>query len=322
MQHRAPFTGSGGEDATVQNPKAARVRGLFLGGGTGMAIVAKKRGGLPERERLACGGRAARWKRVVPWAGAAVLLALVALLAWRAAGRRPAAEARASAAPDPLWGRTAPPSELKPARTEPRLPAAGEPPAPTVGGPATELAAERPEVATYNEGGDAAPPVAGKPPALPEPPKREKPKRTYPTIAESVISGFANTRPGYPPPAMLRLPTAESIEEILDTPIEIMEDDDEATVALKENCARMKEEIKAYIADGGTAENFLLWYHNELTKDYNDWRASQQRIVQLLKDGELEEAERFAEEANADFAARGIRSVTLPQRLVERITGE
>ena len=198
----------------------------------------------------------------------------------------------------------------------------GEPPAPTVGGLATELAAERPEVATYNEGGYAAPPVVGKPPALPEPPKREKPKRTYSTIAESVISGFANTRPGYPPPAMLRLPTAESIEEILDTPIEIMEDDDEATVALKENCARMKEEIKAYIADGGTAENFLLWYHNELTKDYNDWRASQQRIVQLLKDGELEEAERFAEEANADFAARGIRSVTLPQRLVERITGE
>ena len=198
----------------------------------------------------------------------------------------------------------------------------GEPPAPTVGGPATELAAERPEVATYNEGGDAAPPVAGKPPAPPEPPKPETPKRVFSSTTEQILSGFANTRPGYPPPITLRLPTAESIEEILDTPIEIMEDDDEATVELKENCARMKEEIRAYIADGGTAENFLLWYHNELSKDYEEWRASQEHIVQLLKDGELEEAERFAEEANADLAARGIRQVALPPRLVRRINAK
>lgn len=281
-----------------------------------MSIVAKKRGGSLPKET--------RWKRVVPLA---VLLALAAVVAWRFAGgsrfRATGAGSVDAASEEGAAGRpeNAPYHEGA-AEARKRVPpgaSAGETPASPEPPPTEEHAASRAEGAS---GLADETPALQEPPPPPAPPKREKPKRTYPTIAESVISGFANTRPGYPPPAMLRLPTAESIEEILDTPIEIAEDDDETTVALKENCARMKEEMKAYIADGGTAENFLLWYHNELTKDYNDWRASQQRIVQLLKDGELEEAERFAEEANADFAARGIRSVMLPQRLVERITGQ
>lgn len=146
--------------------------------------------------------------------------------------------------------------------------------------------------------------------------------RIFSSTTEQVISGMANTRPGYPPPIIIRLPMGEDIGEILNRPVDIFEDDDEKTVEIKENLAKMKEEMKQYIAEGGTAENFLLWYHNELSKDYEDWKAAQNYVVQLLKDGNLEEAEQYAAEANADLSKRGVRNVKLPANLVKRIRGE
>lgn len=164
---------------------------------------------------------------------------------------------------------------------------------------------------------DDAPPAA--PPAAEESGK-EKRRRIFSTSTEQVISGFANTRPGYPPPMLMRMPPAEDLEAILDKPIDIYDDDDERVAEAKENCARMKEELKQYISEGGTAENFLLWYHNELSKDYEEWKSAQHHVVRLLRDGDLEGAERYAAEKNAELTGRGVRNVTLPEALVERLS--
>ena len=147
--------------------------------------------------------------------------------------------------------------------------------------------------------------------------KKEKAKvrRVFDTNTERIISGFANTKRGFPPPPLLNIPFGENLNEILNSDIVIYEDDDERTVAIKENCAQLKEEMKQYIADGGTPENFLAWYHNELSKDYNSWKDSQQYIVQLMKEGMIQEAEEYMEKANAELTKSGIRNVTIPDNL-------
>lgn len=154
----------------------------------------------------------------------------------------------------------------------------------------------------------------------PEPPQKpRKQGRIFKSSTEQVISGFANTKPGYPPPPIVRFPMGEDSMSILEAPIEINDDDDDKTVEIKENCARLKEEIRQFIAEGGTAENYLIQYHNELSKDYEDWKSSQMYVVQLLKAGDLEEARRFADEANAELSARGVRNVKLPDNLVRQL---
>lgn len=287
-----------------------------------MAIVAKRKAG-------GAGARRPAGRPTPALAGLALLVALLCAGAWLLAGRKDAPPGRhdgvALAEPGPSEGVAARPKRSiatpdEQPRREPQAKAARTGP----GHP--EGVAAHTENTPRHEGPAAstAPTEAAQDavPAQEDPPKHERPRRVFSSPAEQVISSFANARPGYPPPIMMRFPAGRSVEEILDTPVEILEDDDEATVALKENCARLKEDIRAYIAEGGTAENFLLAYHNELSKDYEDWQSSQRRIVQLLKEGALEEAERFAEAANADFAARGVRQVTLPTALVKRITGE
>ena len=145
--------------------------------------------------------------------------------------------------------------------------------------------------------------------------EKQKIRKSFDTNTERIISGFANTKRGYAPPPLLNLPMGENLMEILERDIVIYDDDDEKVQKAKENCAALKEELKKYIADGGTAENFLSWYHNELTKDFNTWKESQMYIVELMKQGMVTEADEYMAKANEALEKAGIRTVTIPENL-------
>lgn len=285
------------------------MRGLFL---ADMPIVTSKRKigrKSPRREK-----RSLKVRR--PIALILVLLAIAAFVAWR--GARHPAIVRTETAPPVPKGSTSTPRHTAAMQKEaaPRQ-GSGFVPNDDLPPPAESLDDSLAPVAVRN----ATPDTEGATTAAPsqEPPKREKPRRIFSSTTEQVISGFANTRPGYPPPPTIRLPMGEDVASILDTPIEITDEDDERAVEIKENCARLKEEMRQFIAEGGTAENYLVQLHNELSKDYEDWKASQMYIVRLLQEGALEEARQYADEANADLSARGIRKVKLPENLVRKI---
>ena len=142
-----------------------------------------------------------------------------------------------------------------------------------------------------------------------------KVKKAFDSRTETIISGLANTKRGFMPPPQFQLPIQESLTDILNQDIVIYDDDDEHIVQVKENCAALKGQLKNYIAEGGTPENFLSWYHNELTKDYNTWKESQMYIVALMKEGAITEAEEYMVEANKALTAAGIRNVTIPDNL-------
>ena len=145
--------------------------------------------------------------------------------------------------------------------------------------------------------------------------EKKKIRQAFATSTERIISGFANTKRGYAPPPLLNLPMGENLMEILERDIVIYDDDDEKIQKAKENCAALKEELKMYIAEGGTAENFLSWYHNELTKDFNTWKESQMYIVELMKQGMVMEADEYMAKANEALEKAGIRTVTIPENL-------
>lgn len=145
--------------------------------------------------------------------------------------------------------------------------------------------------------------------------EKKKNRQAFTTSTERIISGFANTKRGYAPPPLLNLPMGENLMEILERDIVIYDDDDEKIQKAKENCAALKEELKKYIAEGGTAENFLSWYHNELTKDFNTWKESQMYIVELMKQGMVMEAYEYMAKANEALEKAGIRTVTIPENL-------
>lgn len=148
-----------------------------------------------------------------------------------------------------------------------------------------------------------------------DPTEKAKIIKAFDSNTERIISGLANTKRGFIPPPMFNLPMQENVMEILDKEIVIYEDDDDKIAQAKENCALLKEELKKYIAEGGTPESFLSWYHNELSKDYNTWKDSQMYIVQLMKEGMVTEAEEYLEKANEELTKAGIRNVTIPENL-------
>lgn len=141
-------------------------------------------------------------------------------------------------------------------------------------------------------------------------------RRPFTTGTDQIIAMFANVKLGYPPPPLFNLPMGENVEKMLAKDIGLYDDDDERVVASKENTARMKQELKKYIAEGGTPENFLGYYHTELTKAYDEWKGAQQYVVELLRAGDKTSAEKYVREQNAKFQSRGMREVALPDNLM------
>lgn len=138
-------------------------------------------------------------------------------------------------------------------------------------------------------------------------------RRKFTTASEQLINMMVNTKLGNPPPPLPHLPVSESINDILIRDIVVYDNDSPETIQEKENVAIAKQAIKEYIAQGGTPESFLTYFHDEHTKAYNEWKEVQQQTTMLTREGKLEEARRYADEKNTDFTARGIRNVLIFQ---------
>ena len=98
----------------------------------------------------------------------------------------------------------------------------------------------------------------------------------------------------------------EELMEILDRPIEILEDDTEEAIAVKERTAAMKEEIKKYISEGGTINQYfrdVLAMNNEKEGIRNDVASEKRRL--LLEKGE-EAAQAYLDTVNPQLKEMGL----------------
>ncbi|MCL2104218.1 MAG: hypothetical protein FWH21_04085, partial [Kiritimatiellaeota bacterium] len=208
----------------------------------------------------------------------------------RHAGERPPARA----GPRPGWGRRGG-----------GAPGGGPPPRPPPGGGAPPRG--RPP-APDGEGGGGTP-VEATPP--------ERPPSAFSTATEQVLGWIANTVPGAPPPILPALPPGEreNIAAILDRDIVLYADDSDRAAESKHNVAHAKQLLKRYLAEGGTPEDFLGYYHNALAEAHREWREAQRGVVELQRAGDEEGAVTFYLEQNAALGERGIKPVILPPAL-------
>ncbi len=143
--------------------------------------------------------------------------------------------------------------------------------------------------------------------------------RTFATGTEQVMGWIFNTTPGDMPPILPEIPIFEQahLTEILFNKNEIKEDDDEEIVELKQNVDLAKKEMIKFIKEGGMPEEFLEYYHNVLRDAHMEYRNSRQEVFKMLKE-DPEGAAAFLDMVNARLAEKGIKPVTIPDKIAER----
>lgn len=137
-------------------------------------------------------------------------------------------------------------------------------------------------------------------------------KPAYKSGTEQIISMIVNAKPGYPPPPLPRIHAREDVAKVLNTDILVYDEDTQASVERKANVAHAKQLMKEYLAQGGKAEDFLDFFHKELTSAFDEWKEAQRQTMELSRSGDQEAAVKFAEEQNKKFEQRGMRQVIVP----------
>ena len=146
-----------------------------------------------------------------------------------------------------------------------------------------------------------------------------RPEQVFKTATEQVMSFIFNAEVGAMPPPLPTLPRneMERIEEILNTPNLVKEGDSEEVAAQKQMLERAKQELKDYMAQGGTPAEFLRFYHEQLKKYYQERQDAQTLVMTMIRD-EPEVAGEFMKKVNQRLAERGIKAVHIPKPFLER----
>lgn len=144
--------------------------------------------------------------------------------------------------------------------------------------------------------------------------------RVYATGTEQVLDWVFTTELGDLPPILPKIPMFEEahLVEILVNRTKVLDTDDERTVKGKETVALAKKELVKFISDGGTAEEFLQYYHDQLRQAHMVRQEAQQSLFKLVRE-EPELARDYLEQVNAKLSEKGIKNVKIPARLAEHL---
>lgn len=110
----------------------------------------------------------------------------------------------------------------------------------------------------------------------------------------------------------------EEVLAFLRRPVEIYDDDDEATIAVKERTAEFKTRaLEAIEKDGLTFNQFvrdLVALRNEQSAMREDAR---NEMVKIFKAGGVEAANAYLEKVNPELKAQGLQELVIPQWLID-----
>ena len=108
-------------------------------------------------------------------------------------------------------------------------------------------------------------------------------------ISENILAMYAV--PGQPvPPMPLTKSVLQDFMNSLVDKIEISEDDTEEDIRLKESVAGMKEEVVAWVKDGGDIKGYLAELAKRQQKEVEYRQAAQSMVVKAIREGRSEEA--------------------------------
>lgn len=144
--------------------------------------------------------------------------------------------------------------------------------------------------------------------------KHKKRSPTFSSPTEMILVRIFSTRLGHPPPAVPKIPLKDlkNIEEILNRPCEISENDSAKVSEMKRCCNLAKEEFKQFLSDGGDVSEFISHYQHKLQDAFDSWKEAQKVVAQFINAGDREGAEEFVKKVNALHDAKGIRHIMIP----------
>lgn len=151
-------------------------------------------------------------------------------------------------------------------------------------------------------------------------PLRDRPgtNRIFRTSTEQVMDWIFRCDVGDPPPLLPELPLKERLHlvDILISDNPILEGDSESAKEAKETVALVKKEFQEFIRAGGQPDEFLPYYHGQLVQAHEEWKATRKMVIETVKN-EPEIAAEFLAKANEKLAAKGIKKIVLPQKMLD-----
>lgn len=168
-------------------------------------------------------------------------------------------------------------------------------------------------------------PVQGKAtpqiPVQPAEPKRD-PERPFDNRVENLLAVVS--KPGTEfimAPVRCNLPDDE-IMAYLRRPVEIYDDDDEATIAIKERTAAAKTDAIAFIENGGTFNQFIRDMVSATTEQAATVEDVRCEMIRILKNDGPEAAQDYLDKANPYLEEQGLSAVGIPESLIQQVEKE
>ena len=151
-------------------------------------------------------------------------------------------------------------------------------------------------------------------------PLREEPSsnRIFRTGTEQVMDWIFRCEVGDPPPLLPKMSLLEQahLAEILVSDNPIKEDDSERAKEAKETVQMVKKEFIGFIKEGGNPDDFLPYYHDQLVQAHEEWKMARKMAIDAIKQ-DPDIAAEFLQQVNERLAAKGIKKVTLPPKMLE-----
>ena len=143
-------------------------------------------------------------------------------------------------------------------------------------------------------------------------------KPIHQNATEQMLDFIFNTEVGLMPPPCPKLPKHElkNIQQILDTALTSSDEDDETLAERKETIELAKKELKDYLSQGGTPDEFFTYYHAQLMKAFNERQMMQTAVVKIAQEDPIV-AKEYLEEVNASLRDKGIKEIHVPRKIAE-----
>lgn len=141
-----------------------------------------------------------------------------------------------------------------------------------------------------------------------------RPTPAFSMAAEGVMSMLLHGSPGMPGPPVPRIPNIEKrFMDCLTNNIVLYDTDSEEMAKQKEQVALLKLEFAEYMKQGYTASNIISAIQEQRAENVKLRRDLRTQMMELYNAGQMEEAEKYRDEANAYLGEKGLPTITLPK---------
>lgn len=141
-----------------------------------------------------------------------------------------------------------------------------------------------------------------------------RPTPSFNMAAESVMSMLLHGSPGMPGPPIPRIPNLEKrFMDCLSNNVVLYDTDSEEMAKQKEQVALLKLEFAEYMKQGYTASNIVAAIQEQRTENVKLRRDLRAQMMELYNAGQVGQAEKYRDEANAYLSEKRLPLITLPK---------